>query len=106
MKWVVYSTKWFRQSLAALPATPEVQQILWAIVKRLEKWPTLPSFIEGTKIQLLKTRSFQIGTRSFPPLRVFYYVDGDRVLELWVETYDERDNSSDEERLALLPFDH
>jgi hypothetical protein len=105
--WTVFSAKWYRESLAALPATQEVQQILLSIVRRLELSPTnFPCVVEGTKIRLLKTRGHQVGVRIFPPLRVFYYIDGSLVIMLWAEQYDEMDADSEKERAARLELEH
>jgi hypothetical protein len=99
-QWMVFSTKWFRGSLASLPATEEVQQVLLAVVRRLELAPTNIPCLEGTQIHLLKTHVHRVGGRAFPALRVFYFIDGMRVLLLWAEEYDEMDLDSDEEHLA------
>ncbi|MEK6374139.1 MAG: hypothetical protein AABO58_15735 [Acidobacteriota bacterium] len=104
--WLVFSTEWFRESLAKLPATPEVQRILFAIVRRLEQAAMNFPCLGETKIRLLKTRSYQIGDRSFPALRVFYFIDTVGVLLLFAEEYDEMDAASDEERLARLNLGH
>lgn len=100
--WRAFSTKWFREALAALPATPEVQQVLIAIVRRLETAALNFPCLGETKIRLLKTHRHQVGDRIYPALRVFYFVDGDQALLLWGEEYDEVDALSDEDRLGTL----
>jgi hypothetical protein len=105
-RWIVFSTIWYRESLAALPATLEVQQILLSIVRRLELFATNSPCVEGTRIRLLKTFTYQVGNRTFPPLRVFYFIDGEQVIMLWAEQYDEMDAASDRERVARLNLEH
>lgn len=106
-RWKVFSAKWYRESLVALPATPEVQQILLSIVWRLERSPIVFPFVdEGTKIRLVKTRGHHVGNRVFPPVRVFYVIVEEQVIMLWAEKYDELDAASEKERVARLKLEH
>ena|GEM_PF-1365427 len=87
----VFSTKWFRQSLAVLHPTVETQQILLAVVRRLEHSATSFAPISGTEIRLVKTKRHVALGREYPALRVFFFVNDDQVLLLWAEEYDEMD---------------
>jgi hypothetical protein len=100
--WRVLFTEWLLESLETLPGTLEVQQVLSAIVRRLETAALNFPCLGETKIRLLKTNRHQVGDRIYPALRVFYFVDDDQVLVLWAEEYDEVDALSDEDRLGTL----
>ena len=75
----------FRKSLAALPQTPEVWQVVHALTERITARPDEAEVLTETNIRAV----YSLSTPKHPPLRLFYSIDATTIYLLYVEEYND-----------------
>lgn len=75
----------FYDSLAALDDSHETKQVVKALMLRVSAQPESAPMLPGKTIRVLKSRS----GGALPALRLFYWMDDERVCLLYIEAYDE-----------------
>lgn len=76
----------FHASVAGLDDTPEIAEVIKALMLRAAKYPENAAMLPGTKIRAIRSRTYG----AYPALRLFYTVDdAETVRLLHVESYDE-----------------
>lgn len=82
----VVRTDEFLKSVSRLGDSGEILLLIEHLIARIERWPELAPVVANTKgTRVLRTRS----SPAFPPVRIFYRAEGERIWLLKVTIYDE-----------------
>lgn len=75
----------FRECLLALGTSPEIEEVVQALVLRATSRPERARPIPGSDLRVLRSRSYG----PYPALRLFYEFDDAEVRLRWIEEWDE-----------------
>lgn len=75
----------YKKSLAALPQTPEVWEVVHALIERVTARPDEAEVLSETNARAV----YSLRTPKHPALRLYYSIDARTIYLLHVEEFDE-----------------